>query len=202
MATNVTLTADELARFKQTLVAPGSIVPDDVVTQMLTNQVQAVQDRIDFDNQQAIRSYLGGTNDDGSAFIGAWPYWLARYQNAPPSQQAAILAQEPQPPMQEVIDLTGAWPTGVLSNTALCPKPAMPTAPVGIFIGAALGNGWYAISLGDANPSGTLVNFNSAVLQRVVYPFGGWWAPAPSGTSVVGLPVATAAPAIPTGGAQ
>jgi hypothetical protein len=200
MATNVTLTADELARFKQTLVAPGNIVPDDVVNDMLVNQVNAVQSRIDFDNAQAIRSYLGGKNDDGTPFLGAWPYWLARYQNAPPSQQAAILAQEPQPPMQEVIDLTGAWPVGVLSNTALCPKPQMPTAPTGIFIGAPLGNGWYAITLGDAHSAGTLVNFNGSVLQRAVYPFGGWWAPAPAGTSIVGLPVATAAAPIPVGG--
>jgi hypothetical protein len=195
----VVLTDEQIARYQAALVGGGNIVPADVVTQMVQIGVQAVQDRIDFDNQQAIRSYLGGKNDDGTDFVGAWPFWLARYQNAPPSQQPAILAQEPQPPMQEVIDLTGAWPAGVLSNTALCPKPAMPTAPQGIFIGAPLGNGWYAIALGDTHTAGTLVNFNGAVLQRVVYPFGGWWAPLP-GASIVGLPIAQAAPPIPTGG--
>jgi hypothetical protein len=201
----VVLTDEQIARYQAALVGGGNIVPADVVTQMVQIGVQAVQDRIDFDNQQAIRSYLGGKNDDGTDFVGAWPFWLARYQNAPPSQQPAILAQEPQPPMQEVIDLTGAWPVGVLSNTALCPKPQMPTAPTGIFIGAQLSvPGWYATVQGESSPYGTLVNFGGKVLQHLNFgAFGsGWWAPAPAGTSLTGLPVATAAPPIPTGGAQ
>jgi hypothetical protein len=196
---NVIPTDADLARFQAGLISPGSIVPGDVVRQMLLNLVDSVQARIDFDNAQAVRSYLGGKNDDGTDFIGAWPYWLARYQNAPPSQQAAILAQQPLPPMEEIIDLSGPWPVGVLSTTPLCPQPQIPQAPKGIFIGAALANGWYAIALGDSHPNGTLVNFNGAVLQRVVYPFGGWWAPGSTTAPVASLPVATAAPAIPTG---
>ena len=198
---NVIPTDEDLARFQATMVSPGSIVPEDVVRQMLLNLVDSVQARIDFDNAQAVRGYLGGTNDDGTPFIGAWPYWLGRYQNATPAQQAAILAQQPTPPMEEIIDLTGPWPVGVLSTLPLCPQPQIPQAPAGIFVGAALNSGWYAIAPGDRNPAGALVNFNGAALQRVVYPFGGWWAPAP-GTSLTGLPVATAAAPIPVGGAQ
>ena len=199
---NVIPTDEDLARFQATMVSPGSIVPEDVVRQMLLNLVDSVQARIDFDNAQAVRGYLGGTNDDGTPFIGAWPYWLGRYQNSPPSQQAAILAQQPAPPMEEIIDLSGPWPVGVLSTLPLCPQPQIPQAAEGIFIGAPLNSGWYAIVPGDRNPAGTLVNFNGAALQRVVYPFGGWWAPAPAGTSLTGLPVAQAAAPIPTGGAQ
>ena len=197
---NVIPTDADLARFQTSLVSADSVVPPDEVRTMLLNLVDNVQARIDFDNAQAIRSYLGGKNDDGTPFVGAWPYWLARWQNAPPSQQAAILAQEPQPPMQEVIDLTGAWPVGVLSNTPLCPQPQIPQAPTGTFIGAPLSAGWYAIVYGDRNPAGTLVNFNGAVLQRVVYPFGGWWAPGTTTAPIASLPVATAAAPIPTGG--
>ena len=198
---NVIPTDADLARFQTSLVSADSVVPPDEVRTMLLNLVDNVQARIDFDNAQAIRSYLGGKNDDGTPFVGAWPYWLTRYQNATPSQQPAILAQQPAPPMEEIIDLSGPWPVGVLSTLPLCPQPQIPQAPEGIFIGAALSSGWYAIVPGDKNPAGTLVNFNGAVLQRVVYPFGGWWSPAP-GTSLTGLPVAVAAPPIPVGGAQ
>ena len=197
----VNVTDADLIRFQASLMAAGSIVPADQVRLMLVNACESMQERIDSDNTQAIRSYLGGKNDDGTPFVGAWPYWLARYQNAPPSQQSAILTQEPQPPMQEVIDLTGPWPVGVLSNTPLCPKPQMPTTPQGVFIGAWLGNGWYATVAGDHNPAGMLVNFNGRAIERVVYPFGGWWINTPEGTSIVGLPIAQATDPIPTGGA-
>ena len=194
---NVIPTDADLARFQTSLISDSSIVPADVVRQMLLNLVDFVQARIDFDNTQAVRGYLGGKNDDGTPFVGAWPFWLARYQEATTAQQSVILAQQPVPPMQEVLDLGGAWPVGVLSTTPLCPQPQIPQAPTGIFIGAPLSAGWYAIVYGDRNSAGTLVNFNGAVLQRVVYPFGGWWAPGSTTQPLTSLPVAHAAPPIP-----
>jgi hypothetical protein len=134
--------------------------------------------------------------------IGAWQGWyLTDYLNSTPQRQAESLARMPPPPFKEVLDLSGTWPGRKMSTIPLCPQPQIPVKPVGTFIGAALANGWFAIALGDANPSGTLVNFNGAVLQRVVYPFGGWWAPGSTTAPLASLPVATAAAPIPTGGA-
>lgn len=194
---NVIPTDADLARFQTSLVSDSSIVPADVVRQMLLNLVDSVQARIDFDNAQAMRSYLGGTNDDGTHFVGAWEFWFALYQAAPDAQKADMLKKQPWPPFGEVMSLSGPWPTGVMGTIPLCPQPQIPQAPTGIFIGAPLSAGWYAIVLGDRNPAGTLVNFNGAVLQRVVYPFGGWWAPGSTTQPLTSLPVAQPAPPFP-----
>ena len=195
-----------LGRFKAMLAAAGSVVPNANVEEWYGILVNGQQIYCDSENAEAARLYLLGSplmpTADGS--YGRWQGWFnSDYAHAnTEAKKEESLLRLPPPPCTKVVDVALDWPDRVFSTIPVCPQPKVPTATVGIFIGAALGGGCYSIATQeDRNrANGLRVNYNGVALQLRIYPLGGWWEPAPAGTSVVGLPVATAAAPIPTGG--
>ena len=108
------------------LASKYSGVPEVVVQTLVTSEVAAACSVADHNNLVDVRQYLGGTNDDGSAFIGDWPYWLAGYQSG---DTRFTLATEPQPKMAWVLDLSGTTAAAVRGTIPVCPKPDVPTPP-------------------------------------------------------------------------
>jgi hypothetical protein len=130
-------------------------IPVLVVQTLVTNEVAAACALADHNNLVDVRQYLGGQNDDGSIFIGDWPYWLAGYQSGNP---VFTLATEPQPKNAWVLDLTGPSAGVMRGAVPVCSKPDVP-APAPTPIVPA---GTSTLFGGTSSPS-----FNSDMLTAI-----------------------------------